>query len=186
MLCGSVNYYFFHTHQTHLCQVPGSATFVVASLQHSTAVLDVANVGDSGIRVVRKGAVVLATTQKQHQFEMPYQLACTAFADVKDQFDSAADAECLSFTVQVLARPPLHAFYQTNKSTEPIDESNKQANRSIKQTNKVTNKLLIQTNRSIKQLVQNKKSFIQTNLTSERRCVPSPAEGVWGIPRRGV
>jgi len=81
-------------------KVPGSATFVVASLQHSTAVLDVANVGDSGIRVVREGAVVLATTQKQHQFEMPYQLACTAFADVKDQFDSAADAECLSFTVQ--------------------------------------------------------------------------------------
>ena len=74
---------------------------MVASLDESTGVLDVANVGDTGIRVIRKGEVVLTSTPKQHRFECPYQLASAAFAEVNDQFDSAADAECLSFAVQV-------------------------------------------------------------------------------------
>jgi len=81
-------------------KVPGSSTFVVASLDESTGILDVANVGDTGVRVVRKGEVVLTSTPKQHQFECPYQLASPAFAEVNDQFDSAADAECLSFPLQ--------------------------------------------------------------------------------------
>jgi serine/threonine protein phosphatase PrpC len=39
---------------------PGSATMVVAALQPG-GMLHIANLGDCGVRVVRKGAIVLAT-----------------------------------------------------------------------------------------------------------------------------
>ena len=73
--------------------VPGSATFVLAAMRDGST-LDVANVGDAGVRVVRDGRVVMASEPQQHQFDMPFQLACDAFVTAK--FDSAADADVLT------------------------------------------------------------------------------------------
>ena len=44
--------------------MPGSATMVVARLDGETGTLDVCNLGDAGLRVLREGRVV-ATTQDQ-------------------------------------------------------------------------------------------------------------------------
>lgn len=79
-------------------KVPGSATFVVATLDGLQSRLDVANVGDTGVRVIRNGEVILETPQQQHQFDMPFQLACEAFTTVK--YDSAEDAQLFSTQVQ--------------------------------------------------------------------------------------
>lgn len=47
---------------------------VCRMLDHET--LEVANLGDSGLRVVRDGEIVFATETLQHGFNMPFQLGC--------------------------------------------------------------------------------------------------------------
>eukprot|EP00955_Chlamydomonas_euryale_P104632 365580-Chlamydomonas_euryale.AAC.14 len=56
-------------------ELPGSCTACVASVGPAGRTLEVANLGDSGCRVVRGGAVVFATRPQEHQFNMPYQFA---------------------------------------------------------------------------------------------------------------
>jgi len=55
----------------------GSTTAVVALLlkEEDKFILKCANLGDSGMMVVRDGRVVLRTKSQQHRFNMPYQLS---------------------------------------------------------------------------------------------------------------
>lgn len=46
--------------------------------------LEVLNVGDSGMRIVRAGAVAWKTTVLQHEFNMPFQLANEALLPETD------------------------------------------------------------------------------------------------------
>jgi len=85
-------------HSLDQAKVPGSATFIVASLEEQSGSLSVACLGDSGARVIRRGQVVLATPPQQHKFDMPYQLACEAF--VTAEYNTPADAQCTSFQTQ--------------------------------------------------------------------------------------
>ena len=55
----------------------GSATACVAALSLPDT-LSIANLGDSGCRVVRRGALVLATSPQEHTFNMPYQVGARA------------------------------------------------------------------------------------------------------------
>lgn len=52
----------------------GSATVVVAMME-GNGTLKVANVGDCGLRVIRKGQVVFTTCPQEHSFDCPYQLS---------------------------------------------------------------------------------------------------------------
>ncbi|KAJ0979294.1 hypothetical protein J5N97_014768 [Dioscorea zingiberensis] len=52
----------------------GSATAIVAMLEKN-GTLKVANVGDCGLRVLRKGQVIFSTTPQEHYFDCPYQLS---------------------------------------------------------------------------------------------------------------
>ncbi|KAL2623278.1 hypothetical protein R1flu_003483 [Riccia fluitans] len=55
------------------CSV-GAATAIVAILDER-GTLHVANLGDCGLRLVREGKVVYATTPQQHYFDCPYQFS---------------------------------------------------------------------------------------------------------------
>eukprot|EP00198_Chlamydomonas_reinhardtii_P010923 XP_001700260.1 predicted protein [Chlamydomonas reinhardtii] len=68
----------------------GSSTACFAVLDGSRALLSIANLGDSGCRVVRRGALVLATSPQEHTFNMPYQLA---HPDNLPDTDTAEDAQ---------------------------------------------------------------------------------------------
>ncbi|KAH7677707.1 Protein-serine/threonine phosphatase protein [Dioscorea alata] len=52
----------------------GSATAIVAMLEKN-GTLKLANVGDCGLRVLRKGEVIFSTTPQEHYFDCPYQLS---------------------------------------------------------------------------------------------------------------
>ncbi|XP_058075471.1 probable protein phosphatase 2C 1 isoform X6 [Magnolia sinica] len=52
----------------------GSATVIVAMLEKN-GTLKIANVGDCGLRVLRKGQVVFSTSPQEHSFDCPYQLS---------------------------------------------------------------------------------------------------------------
>ena len=47
--------------------VPGSCTVCACALNAERGTLEVANLGDSGLRVLRGGSVVFATKQQEHQ-----------------------------------------------------------------------------------------------------------------------
>jgi serine/threonine protein phosphatase PrpC len=51
--------------------------------------LEVANLGDSGARLIRGGKVVFATDTLQHEFNMPYQLGSPELLPVTDYASSA-------------------------------------------------------------------------------------------------
>ena len=46
---------------------PGSCTVCLCALNQDRGTLEVANLGDSGLRVVRGGQVIFATRQQEHQ-----------------------------------------------------------------------------------------------------------------------
>jgi hypothetical protein len=62
-------------HKAHsaTCSI-GAATAIVAILDRS-GTLHVANVGDCGLRILRNGKVVFATSPQQHYFDCPYQFS---------------------------------------------------------------------------------------------------------------
>eukprot|EP00892_Ulva_mutabilis_P007620 jgi/Ulvmu1/522/UM001_0530.1 len=53
--------------------VPGTCTAIVARMLDESH-LEVANLGDSGLRIIRDGEIVFATESLQHGFNMPFQL----------------------------------------------------------------------------------------------------------------
>ncbi|KAG9445321.1 hypothetical protein H6P81_016661 [Aristolochia fimbriata] len=52
----------------------GSATVIVAMLEKNGS-LRIANVGDCGLRVLRKGEIIFSTCPQEHYFDCPYQLS---------------------------------------------------------------------------------------------------------------
>lgn len=83
--------------------VPGSCTACLCSLFNDGiggATIEVANLGDSGLRVVRNGSIAFSTRPQEHQFNMPFQLASPA---VLKETDTAADADKYSFKVSSIA-----------------------------------------------------------------------------------
>ncbi|KAG2434845.1 hypothetical protein HXX76_007730 [Chlamydomonas incerta] len=54
----------------------GSSTSMVALLPPDSNVLQVMNLGDSGLRLIRNGRLAMATRPQSHAHNMPYQLAC--------------------------------------------------------------------------------------------------------------
>ncbi|OUZ99171.1 Protein phosphatase 2C (PP2C)-like domain [Macleaya cordata] len=52
----------------------GSATVIVAVLEKN-GILKIANVGDCGLKVLRKGQIIFATSPQEHYFDCPYQLS---------------------------------------------------------------------------------------------------------------
>ena len=76
-------------------KLPGAATMCVVRLKGTS--LTCANVGDSGFRVVRDGAVAYGSTAGQHYFNCPYQLQ---YRDLAGECDAAEDADVFSFDVR--------------------------------------------------------------------------------------
>ena len=60
-------------------------------------ILKVANLGDSGFRVVRHGKVVLASPAQEHYFNCPFQLG---YAPLSEDIDSASEAQEFEFEIQ--------------------------------------------------------------------------------------
>ncbi|GLI71736.1 hypothetical protein VaNZ11_017041 [Volvox africanus] len=60
-------------------------------------VLSIANLGDSGCRVVRRASLVLATSAQEHQFNMPYQMA---HLDNLPDTDTASDAQMYQISLR--------------------------------------------------------------------------------------
>uniref|UniRef100_A0A803KS74 Protein phosphatase n=1 Tax=Chenopodium quinoa TaxID=63459 RepID=A0A803KS74_CHEQI len=52
----------------------GSATVIVAMME-GNGILKIANVGDCGLRVIRKGQIMFSTCTQEHYFDCPYQLS---------------------------------------------------------------------------------------------------------------
>ncbi|XP_022729306.1 probable protein phosphatase 2C 26 isoform X2 [Durio zibethinus] len=52
----------------------GSATAIIAMLERNGR-MKVANVGDCGLRVIRKGQIIFSTSPQEHYFDCPYQLS---------------------------------------------------------------------------------------------------------------
>ncbi|XP_062140009.1 protein phosphatase PTC7 homolog isoform X1 [Drosophila sulfurigaster albostrigata] len=53
----------------------GSCTACVLTLLHDSSTLYAANIGDSGLLIIRDGAIVCRSMEQQHHFNTPYQLA---------------------------------------------------------------------------------------------------------------
>lgn len=52
----------------------GSATVIVAMMERN-GILKIANVGDCGLRIIRKGQIMFSTCPQEHYFDCPYQLS---------------------------------------------------------------------------------------------------------------
>lgn len=79
--------------RTNHAGVVGSATAVVLVLDTDKGVLRASNLGDSGFMVVRKGQIVHRSTEQQHSFNFPFQLANTGDERANATSDKPADAE---------------------------------------------------------------------------------------------
>ncbi|XP_059626425.1 probable protein phosphatase 2C 26 isoform X2 [Cornus florida] len=55
----------------------GSATVIVAMLERN-GILKIANVGDCGLKVIRKGQIIFSSSPQEHYFDCPYQLSSEA------------------------------------------------------------------------------------------------------------
>ncbi len=73
--------------------------------------LQVANLGDSGVRVIRDGRVVFASAAQQHMFNMPYQLSHPSIIDSPDDADSA---DVTTVDVVVSARRCEHSLFRSS------------------------------------------------------------------------
>lgn len=62
----------------------GSSTACIVSLQRRSGDLDVANLGDSGMLVIRDGSVLFRTAVQQTRFNAPYQTTLRPNGDVDD------------------------------------------------------------------------------------------------------
>eukprot|EP00884_Botryococcus_braunii_P015282 jgi/Botrbrau1/2437/Bobra.0395s0058.1 len=67
----------------------GSTTALVALLRPGN-ILEIANVGDSGFRLLRGGSILFSSTVQQHSFNLPYQLASPELLPEADTADDAA------------------------------------------------------------------------------------------------
>lgn len=77
-------------------KLPGASTMVVIECDGTK--IRAANLGDSGFRVVRNGAVVFASPAQEHYFNCPYQLGYGPLSP--EDVDTASDAEVFEFDVK--------------------------------------------------------------------------------------
>lgn len=70
--------------------VLGSSTCILAILEHN--LLDVCNLGDSGLRLLRNGKIIFKTEPQDHSFNRPFQLSCMDYSN-GDQALDAVDYE---------------------------------------------------------------------------------------------
>jgi len=75
-------------------KLPGAATLVVIECDGTK--LRAANLGDSGFRVVRGGAVIFASPAQEHFFNCPFQLG---YPPLSEDTDTADDAEVFDVAV---------------------------------------------------------------------------------------
>jgi len=68
--------------------MPGSSTVCLAVMKPGGK-LEVANLGDSGVRIVRNGQIIFASAAQQHMFNMPFQLSHPSIIESPDDADSA-------------------------------------------------------------------------------------------------
>ncbi|XP_044482498.1 probable protein phosphatase 2C 26 isoform X6 [Mangifera indica] len=55
----------------------GSATVIVAMLERN-GILKIANIGDCGLRIIRKGQIIFSSSPQEHYFDCPFQLSSEA------------------------------------------------------------------------------------------------------------
>jgi len=78
-------------------RLPGASTAVIVQLNGTEKSLTYANVGDSGLRVIRDGRIVFASEPLMHSFNCPYQLAYTRLSP---NCQTADDADVGKVSVQ--------------------------------------------------------------------------------------
>lgn len=82
-------YSFFNLFHYFLLKI-GSSTACIMVLDKKSQMLHSANLGDSGFLVIRQGSVVHQSSEQQHYFNTPYQLAIPppgqAGAVIEDRF----------------------------------------------------------------------------------------------------
>lgn len=80
----------------------GSSTACIMVLDKKSQMLHSSNLGDSGFLVIRQGSIVHQSSEQQHYFNTPYQLAIPppgqAGAVIQDSLD---EAESTSFSVEL-------------------------------------------------------------------------------------
>ncbi len=72
---------------------PGASTAVLASLDGAARTLRCVNLGDSGYRLLRGGALAAASLPQQHEFDCPYQLGCAKFISNNDTAAMGAETD---------------------------------------------------------------------------------------------
>lgn len=70
----------------------GSSTACIVSLGRGTGELEVANLGDSGVMVIREGGVLFRSESQQTRFNAPYQATLRPNGDVDDMTPMAAES----------------------------------------------------------------------------------------------
>jgi len=75
-----------YAHQATI--MAGSSTVCLAVMKQGNK-LEVANLGDSGVRIIRDGKIVFASAAQQHMFNMPFQLSHPSIIESPDDADSA-------------------------------------------------------------------------------------------------
>jgi len=80
----------------------GSSTACIVMMDRNRQTLHTANLGDSGFMVVREGRVVHRSTDQQHFFNCPYQLAIPPQESKSAAVDDRAeDADTASYNLQI-------------------------------------------------------------------------------------
>lgn len=115
----------------------GSSTACIMVLDKKSQMLHSANLGDSGFLVIRQGSVVHQSSEQQHYFNTPYQLAIPppgqAGAVIEDSLDAA---ESTSFSVEhgdliVLATDGLFDNVSTEQILEQLSQLEDHSTESI-------------------------------------------------------
>jgi len=78
----------------------GSSTACVSILNRSNGKLFTANLGDSGLRIFRKGKIVQRSLEQQHSFNFPYQLAIVPPGYGSSQKDMPHNSDIYEFDVE--------------------------------------------------------------------------------------
>jgi protein phosphatase PTC7 len=75
--------------QNHKVKPFGSSTICAAIIDSQSSSMDVLNIGDSGLRVVRNGKFIYKTETQQYRFNAPFQLYLSPEGIIRDPTDKA-------------------------------------------------------------------------------------------------
>ncbi|XP_031484845.1 probable protein phosphatase 2C 26 isoform X3 [Nymphaea colorata] len=71
---GGEDAFFVGSYNGGVLAIADGVSGIVAMLEKS-GILRIANVGDCGLRIIRKGKVIFSTTPQEHYFDCPFQLS---------------------------------------------------------------------------------------------------------------